>query len=263
MRLDIPAAIASWRQQLAHVTAPPLRICQRTALHRSLCALEAELDSNSSRESSGEARRRQQQEVHAVRARTGRTRRRQLSHRIQSALVGILNSASAQKSSYLRKFSPRPLRHPPNQPAAPEDDDAQHNPSINSRGNYTRPKHKYRCDHGEIIWSRVAAMGTTALSCIQDARCTHPDERDGPDRSAWGHRREQTGKHREPRNPPRQQTATCAAGPVTRGLDRSVGHSLGCTACSRAGVAGAFALHRRTRHRAVGAEHATIAVFRP
>jgi hypothetical protein len=85
-------------------------------------------------------------------------------------------AAEFQEGADLREFSPRPLGRPPNDLAAPDNDDAQHNPSINPSGDHSRAKHKHRGDHGEIIRSRVAAVGATAPSCIQDARRARLDE---------------------------------------------------------------------------------------
>ena len=175
----------------------------------------------------------------------------------------LLNDSFVCTHSSSGEFPPRPFGRPPNELAAADDDDAQDNPFINPCRNHTRAKNEYRSDHREKIRSRVAAVSTAASSRIQDARCAHPDESDGPDDDSKRRRHEQTGKNGGVRNPPRQDTAASATQPVARGLDGSTGHSLCRTARSSARRAGACALHRWTGHRAVGAEHAAIALLRP
>jgi hypothetical protein len=157
--------------------------------------------------------------------------------------------AASRRGTLSTRIFPMPLCRPPNELAAPDYDDAQYDPSPNPYGNRTRAKDEYRRDHREIIRSRVAAVRTTALSRIQDARCAHPDENDRPDNDSNRRRHEQTGKNGGVRNPPRQHAAASSTQPVARGLECR-------TARSRARLVGACALHRRARHRPVRTEHA-------
>jgi hypothetical protein len=133
--------------------------------------------------------------------------------------------ANEQGIRILREFSPCPLCRPPNELAAADNDHAQHNPPVHPYRNHARTKDEYRRDHHEIIRSRVAAVSTAALSRIEDARCAHPDESNGPDDDSKRRRREQSDKDSGVRKPPRQRAAAFATQPIARGLDRSVGHT--------------------------------------
>jgi MerR family transcriptional regulator, mercuric resistance operon regulatory protein len=81
----------------------------------------------------------------------------------------------------LQEFSPRPLCGPPNGLASGENESTQKKPSVKVGRNDTERQHQYRRDHGEIIRPRVVAVGTSAAPCIQNARGSHPGERDDPD----------------------------------------------------------------------------------
>jgi hypothetical protein len=64
-------------------------------------------------------------------------------------------------------------------------------------------------------------VGTPAAARIQNARRTHPDQRDGPNTDSKGQRHKQAANNGYLRNPPRQRDCACVCKPVTRGLDRS------------------------------------------
>src|SRR5216684_8209702 len=162
----------------------------------------------------------------------------------------------------LRELPPCPLCGPPYEPAPADDDHAQTNPSKYADGDEPRTERHHGHDHGEIVRAGVAAMRAIAPPRVQYARRAHPDESDDPDHGANSYRNKQTGKNGCFRHPPRQQAGVHTAKPVARGLDRRDGHRLLRTAGGSIRFAGAHCLNWRTRHRAVGAEHAAIACLR-
>ena len=95
----------------------------------------------------------------------------------------------------LRELSPCPLANPPYQPAPPEDDRAQTNPSEHADRDESGTECHHGRDHNEIIRSGVAAVRATTTPRIQNARRAHPDEGDNPDHGANGYRDKQTAKH--------------------------------------------------------------------
>src|SRR5258708_35225271 len=168
-------------------------------------------------------------------------------------------AVSCVRLSPLRELPPCSLCGPPYKPASPEDDHAQTNPSKYADGDETRTERHHGHDHSEIVRSGVAAVRANTPPRIQHARRAHPDEGDDPDHSAKRYRDKQTGKNGCFRHPPRQHAGVHTAKPVPRGLDRRVGHRLLRTAGGSTRFAVAHGLNWRTRHRAVGTEHAAIA----
>ena len=162
----------------------------------------------------------------------------------------------------LRELSPSLLGSPPYKTASPEDDYAQTNPSKHADRDEPSTEGHHGHDHGEIVWSSVAAVRAITASRIQHARRTHPAKSDDPAGSSQRYRNEQTGKDCGKWNPPRQQIGAFAAEPVARGVRRRVAHCRLGTARRGALLACALGLNRWARHRAVGTEHAAIARLR-
>jgi hypothetical protein len=165
-----------------------------------------------------------------------------------SAYLNVcLGPARGRRVGWLREFSPCSLGGPPNDPAARNDNNAQYNPPIKT-GRDTGSNHKHRNDHREVIRTGVATVGASAPPCIQNARRCHQDKSNGPDGGSNRYRNGQSSKNSGLWNPPCQQIDACVAQPVTRGLIRSVNHSLSRATGSGSRLAGALALNRRTRH---------------
>src|SRR5439155_3800280 len=80
----------------------------------------------------------------------------------------------------LRELSPCPLANPPYQPAPPEDDRAQTNPSEHADRDESGTECHHGRDHNEIIRSGVAAVRAITASRVQYTRRTHPAEGDDP-----------------------------------------------------------------------------------
>ena len=133
-------------------------------------------------------------------------------------------------------------------------------PSIDGRTTRNDPdvEDEHRHDHRKIIGAGITAMRAVAPPRVQQARRAHPDEGDDPDHGASRYRSKQTAKNGRFRHPPRQQAGAHAAKPVASGLARCAGHRRLLTAGGSARLTRAYRLNGRTRHRAVGAEHAAI-----
>jgi hypothetical protein len=114
----------------------------------------------------------------------------------------------------LREFAPSPLGCPPKEHAPKENDTCHYQPSVNAAGDGARTKQNDRRDHREIVRAKVAAVDASAPLCIEEARRSHPAQRDDPNSRSNRDRGKQTGKNRGTRYSPREQAHVRASQPI-------------------------------------------------
>jgi hypothetical protein len=159
----------------------------------------------------------------------------------------------------LGKLPPCSLCGPPREPASPDDDYTQANPSKYADGDVPSTERHHGHDHRKIVRPSVAAVRATTASRIQHARRTHPAESYDPADRSQRCGNKQSCNDCGKRNPPGKQSGAPAAEPVARGVRRQVVHCRLGTTRRGAWLSGALSLNRWTWHRTVGTEHAAIA----
>src|ERR1700730_9387414 len=95
----------------------------------------------------------------------------------------------------LRVFAPSMLGRPPEELASEQNDGCQYQSSVNVGGDKARTKRNYWRAHCEIIRAGVAAVGASAPLCVENARRSHPAERNDPNSRSNRNWREQTGNN--------------------------------------------------------------------
>jgi hypothetical protein len=187
-------------------------------------------------------------------------------HRCPLLVDGIYDAArmgSGSRRISLREFPPGVLRPPPDYLAAEDNHHAKHNPCVKARGDDAQAECKHGNHHRQVIRARESTMRASASPGVEKACRPHPGQRDQPNGCAGRHVNQQSENKRRVRKPPGQYVGTGIAQPISRGKNSGACRDRSPrAAASIAAFTITLRLHRRARHRAVRAKHATVARLR-